>query len=496
MTETAMLRIRRIAVAGSFAVFLLAGLGIAARRAPWCDEGWFGSAAYHLAQHGRLAIPEIESAADDPKMMHSAEHIFWNVPLYEVWQGATAKLFGFSLFRARASGLVWGVLALASWGLVVRQVAGGGAALLTLLLLAVDHTFLVKASDLRMDTMSAALGALGLLLYLCYRERNLSLAIFVSQTCVTLSFLSHPNGGILAFLDTVAVAFYYDRSRLRARHALAAVAPYMAGAFGWGAYLRQDFALARVQFGGNAAGRFDGMLAPLTAFHKEILERYLYAFGGAPDSGWLERLKLLLLAGYAAGAAGALTNARRVGGARLFLILAAIHFCFLTFCDATKQGAYLVHIIPLLVILLALWISSLWRISAAWRPILAAGLVAFALLQLGATANTILRNQSQREYLATTSYLKRHAASTDLILGPAELGFELGFEGTISDDPRLGYYSGKQPKFIVVDGNYRSLFEGFRTGRPAIYAHIRSMLESYRPVFHAGNFEIYERWQP
>src|SRR5579871_1041879 len=346
-----------IAMAGAYCVFLLTGLGMAARKAPWCDEGWFGSAAYHFAQQGRLVIPEIEPAPDDPKFMHSDEHIFWNVPLYEVWEGASAKLFGFSLFESRAAGLVWGVSALAAWSLVVLRLAGRSAALLTLVLLAVDHTLAVKASDVRMDTMSAALGALSLLLYLQYRERNLSLAVFLSQACVTLSFLSHPNGGLLAFLDSAALALYYDRSRLRPVHALTAAAAYLAGALGWGLYLVQDFALARVQFGGNAAGRVGAWLTPITALRNEFLQRYVYAFGGGADAEGWGRLKLLLLAGYAAGAAGALAIARHAAKVRIFLILAAIHLGYLTFFEGTKQGAYLVHSIPLLVILAAIWIS-------------------------------------------------------------------------------------------------------------------------------------------
>jgi hypothetical protein len=484
-------------VAGTFALFVLTGLGMAARKAPWCDEGWFGSAAYHLAEHGRLAIPEIEPAPDDPKMMRSAEHIFWNVPLFEVWEGATARFFGFSLFEARVSSLVWGALALTAWTLVVRQVAGGAAALLTLPLLAVDHIFLVKASDVRMDTMSAALEAIAILFYLAYRRRNLSLAILLSQTCVTLSFLTHPNGGILGFLDTAVLTLYYDRARLRPRHALAAAAPYVAGALGWGMYLMQDFALARVQLGGNAAGRFDGVRAPLTALRNEILQRYVYAFGGGLDAKGFGRLKLLLLAGYAIGAAGALTTARRLEGVRIFLILAAVHWCFLAFFDATKNGAYLVYIIPLLAVLLAVLISGLWKTSPPWaRTLLATGVAAFALLQLGATANTIFRNRDRRDYLAAARYLKQHRTPGDLILGPTEMGFALGFETPISDDQRLGYYSRKQPKFVVVDASYRDWFEKFRSARPAIYAHIRSTLASYRPVFREGGFEIYERRQP
>jgi len=55
-----------------------------------------------------------------------------------------------------------------------------------------------------------------------------------------------------------------------------------------------------------------------------------------------------------------------------------------------------------------------------------------------------------RRDLAAASYLKQHTAPGDLIPGPAEMRFELGFEWPISDDQRLGYYSRKKPRFIVI----------------------------------------------
>jgi 4-amino-4-deoxy-L-arabinose transferase-like glycosyltransferase len=481
------------AAAGALILFLLMGLGMAWTKAPWCDEGWFGSAAYHFANHGRLIIPEIEGAPDDPKMMRSADHIYWNVPLYEVWQGAVAKVFGFSLFKARVSSLLWGLAALVAWTLVVRRLAGSGAAFVTVLLLSVDYTFVLKAPDVRMDIMSAALGALAILSYLRYREHRLPKALLISQAFVTLSFLTHPNGGLLAFFDTAALAVYFDRRRLRPQHLGAVAAPYVAGGLGWGLYLIQDFALAQVQLGGNASGRFAGVLAPISALRQEIVQRYLQSFGWAPEAAGLARLKVLLLAGYAAGAIGAVFTARRVKRARPLVMLAAIHAGFLTFFDATKQGAYFAHIIPLLVILLAVWIVSCWTSRPGWRPALVLGVAAFCLLQLAASAHSVFWKPGKADYLEVVRFLDQNAARSDLIVGPAELRFGLGFERPLSDDHRLGYYSKKQPEFVVVDRVYQRWFEHFRKQRPPIYAHIQLVLTTYPLVFRNGSYNIYAR---
>ncbi|MBA2736159.1 MAG: hypothetical protein H0U50_05130 [Pyrinomonadaceae bacterium] len=60
-----------------------------------------------------------------------------------------------------------------------------------------------------MDMMSASLGFIGIAAFLLLRERNLTLAVLLSQTFVVLSGLTHPNG-IIAFFGLLFLTFYFD----------------------------------------------------------------------------------------------------------------------------------------------------------------------------------------------------------------------------------------------------------------------------------------------
>jgi 4-amino-4-deoxy-L-arabinose transferase-like glycosyltransferase len=487
----AMFPMRPAAAAVILAGFLLSGLALAWRRAPWCDEGWFGSAAYHVAQDGREIVPSLEDSPDDPKFNGSGQHIYWMVPLYPAWEGTMARFFGFSLFRLRAYSLLWGVAAIIVWSLVVWQLTGSSRiSLLALLLLACDHLFLAKATDIRMDAMAAALGATAILLYLRYRAQNLAIALLLSQSCVILSFLTHPNGGLPAFLDTAALTLLFDRQRLRFSHIVPFAVPHLVGALGWGLYMMQDFPLARVQFGGNGSGRLNGVLAPWASVRTEITQRYLAAFGGTSGTSPLMRIKLITLAGYLAGV---LMVARRAKNAAPLLILAAIHTGYFTFMDASKQGAYLVHIVPLLALLLAVAIDDCWERYPRWRRLTAAAVALFVCVQLAARAQTIIFNRQQPDYLAAAAFVQQHTKPGELVVGPTELGFVLGFDRPLSDDMRLGYYTHKQTDLVVVNTEYRNWFETYRRTTPQVFAHIQSVLSSYRPVFHNDTFAVYQR---
>jgi hypothetical protein len=56
-------------------------------------------------------------------------------------------------------------------------------------------------------------------------------------------------------------------------------------------------------------------------------------------------------------------------------------------------------------------------------------------------------------FLTTTNYLTQHAEGKGLILGSAELAFELGFDSPLVDDYRMGFRSGKQPACVMFDKN-------------------------------------------
>ena len=113
---------------------------------------------------------------------------------------------------------------------------------------------------------------------------------------------------------------------------------------------------------------------------------------------------------------------------------------------------YLVHIMAPVIVLTGLVIDWMLRTrrAAAWAM---AAAMAILLVQISVTASRMRADAYHREYLDTANYLKEHTPPGGLIVGSSELGFELGFDGNLVDDFRLGYASGKRPDVIVLDKN-------------------------------------------
>ncbi len=77
----------------------------------------------------------------------------------------------------RALSLFWGLVALASWYLILKALSGQtSVALLGAGLLASDFYFTASSATARMDMMSASLGFAGLAAYLSLRRRSTGLA--------------------------------------------------------------------------------------------------------------------------------------------------------------------------------------------------------------------------------------------------------------------------------------------------------------------------------
>ena len=69
-------------------------------------------------------------------------------------------------------------------------------------------------------------------------------------------------------------------------------------------------------------------------------------------------------------------------------------------------------------------------------------------------------------------------------MGSGELGFGLGFDGQVLDDARLGFLSGRTPRFVVIEPQYRSYwFPWLRVHEPAAAAHIAAILKQYHLVY-------------
>ena len=489
---------RRLLLGGIAAVFVTLAMMSAMSRRPWSDEGWFAAPAWNLATNGVMGTPVLEA---EGWLRGIREHTYWVMPLHLVTQAAWYRLLGFSILSQRLLSTCFGLLALVAIAVIVQRLSGDRrAGALAFALLAFDYTFINGASFGRMDVMCAALGLSALAVYLALRERHLKLAVLLSHSLTVLSGMTHFNG-ILWLTALLFLTLYFDRARLTWQLAAIAAMPYLIGASAWSVYILQDPVSFWSQFTGNAAtgGRLRGLAAPWQGFIREATGRYFTAFGlGAHSAGHsaTARLKVVILIVYLFGIIGAVStrSIRRHRGCRALLLLTLLVFCIMALLDGQKLAWYLVHIIPFYAAILAVYLSHSFSDSRARRRLAFAAMTVLVTVQLGGITQRIRLNSFRESYQPAVSFLKQHAGPQSLVMGSAELGFELGFDARLIDDPYLGCTSGKRADYIVVEEIYEDSFSGSQRERPAIYQHITRLLaHDYRLVYDHNFYRIYAR---
>src|SRR6185503_16401448 len=229
-------------------------------------------------------------------------------------------------------------------------------ALVGVFVMAVDSYMIAVGSTGRSDMMCAGLGSAGLAAYLRLRSWNLFMALFVSNTLIAASGMTHPNG-VLYLASLAFLVRYCDRRNIRWTHACAAAAPYLIGAAMWSTYILQNPADFIAQFGSNARTRTSGITSPWAVIKGEAL-RYVNAYGLSSQSVGLARIKIVMLVAYVAGVVGVLGSPclRRQRSSRILLFMTGITFALMVIVEGAKQDWYLVHIIPLFGALLAAWV--------------------------------------------------------------------------------------------------------------------------------------------
>ena len=158
--------------------------------------------------------------------------------------------------------------------------------------------------------------------------------------------------------------------------------------------------------------------------------------------------------------------------------------------EGLKQRVYLVHIIPLLAGLGALWI---WNWTGHRKPVRYFAVAAVLGAQLLGIGAGVGENQYRNEYLPAAAYLKQHGPANSLIMGPGQLAFEFGFDARLLDDVRLGFLSGKTPEFYVQDPWYEDWLKQSAKREPAVFEHVtRSLATRYREVYQNHGYRIFE----
>jgi 4-amino-4-deoxy-L-arabinose transferase-like glycosyltransferase len=486
-------------MAAILAVFIILSFVSARHIAPYVDEAMVFSPARNLLLHGHIGTSIIDPTSELREGMSLRgidRYTYQIMPFYFLVQAAWYKIVGMGLVQMRTLCALFGIFALLAWYQIVKGLTESqGTALFAVALMAADTSFVVAGAFGRCDMVAASFAAMGLASYIMLRERRLWLGILLGHTFAAASIFTHP-AGMLAAAALVWMPLYLDLPRLRIPYVFLAGVPYLVGAGCWGLYILQAPDVFREQMATNAANRFYGITQPWLGFFYEIRGRYLEELGlGHTDHG-IARLKLILFAAYFLGpllvAATPALRTRR--GIRALLFLAVSNFVIFGVFEGTKQAFYMVHLVPVQIALLAIWIADRWRDAPRWRFAVAAGLAVVIGLHLMRITSFNMKDRMDREYVPVTRFLKQSTSPNQMVMGPCELAFALGFDSNLVDDQWLGRFSGKSPDVIVVDDRYREMFEKMKIRRPEAYGHVTHLLDSvYTKRYDQGGYQVYVR---
>jgi hypothetical protein len=491
----------RLLVAVVVAGFFALAISTALTKAPWCDEGWFASPAWNLAYKGFMGTTVLDPGSGTPVLNTRTRldgidrHTYWVMPLYLLAEAGWIKLAGFGLMRLRMLSAILALLALVSWWVVFSEISENRyTALLGTALLAADNTFIWSAVDIRMDMMCLALGASGLAAYLLLRRRSLPWALFTANALLAASGLTHPNG----FLHVLALACMlpiYDRGRLRWSYLLVSGIPYVVALAAWAPYILQAPDLFRIQLMGNAASRNTAFQAPVETLRREI-QRYLYGFGFAPWSKGFAHLSIVELLTFLAGIGycAAYRPLRRQKPATRVLTVIGTLCLFLWLFEGAKYVQYLIHILPWFSLALAIAATDCWTHRRCPQLVPAMVLGVVFVLDVARVGVPAWRDKYHRIFLPAAQYLRQNSSPSDLIMGPAELAFPLGFDRNLIDDIMMGTTTGKSAIFIVIDPRYLDYMQSIRVTAPGEYARVaRQLGERYHKIYDDQSYQIYRR---
>ncbi len=472
--------------------FLVLAVLVASAKRPWSDEGWFASPAFNLAYHGFMGTTVLYS----PHLPRIDQHTYWILPLYLVGLAEWFKVFGFGLLTMRFYSAVFGAIAIWSWYVVAQKLTRDYAiAAVTAVLLGTDYLFINVGTLGRPDMMCAGLGSLALALYLIFREKNFSLAFFVANVALACAFFTHPNVVLYAALFGLLV-LVLDRHSLRLSILVKGAVPYIVGAAIWLVYISKDPAAFRAQLTGNTDphSRFGNFLHPLLALKAELFNRYFTAYGlGSHSAGHtgLIVLKLFILICYALAVVTCLgvPSIRRRTGVGLVLIMTGLVFLIQCFFNQ-KLSWYLVHIVPLYILLLATAFVALWQKSRWGKFVLTTIFLALLGVQVGGSLYLFMINPYRYDYLPLLTFLNRLPLNQS-INGSAAILFGLHRPDRLRDDATFGYYDHHQPAYIVMDPLYEEALEGLRYNDPPAYRFAEKQLKATRKLYDKNEFQVY-----
>lgn len=482
-------------------VYLVLALWLAYTKAPWCDEAWFVNPAFNLAVHGYMGSNVLEPSGHylNAYLRGVQQRTYIFPPNHLVALAGWIRLFGFSALLVRLYSISWGALGLAAlYYVLLRAFPDRKVAQLAILFTSIDFVYLWSTADGRPEAMAFSLAMASVAAYLHFREKNLALAVFVSQMLAAAAAFAHLNA-LLIVLGLIGMALFLDRRLLKLRYVLYAGIPYAFFAGLWSVYIWQkpsDFVAQFLPQAGYSE-RWKGFLHPDLAIGTEI-NRHLASYSidslwSGAMIGWAVFVPLF----YAAAMVWFVASRRRMEKIeRAFFIFTLVLALGTTFLNGFKAYFYLIYVVPIYAAVLAAWLLGLWAGSMAGRCFASVIVLAFVFLQLWTSIMHIRADEYHRDFEPAVRELARYRAEGKTIVGTAALGFGLDFAG-FHDDIREGAYSHLEPDILVLDRSYRTFAQRFETAEPGVFSHIVTMIPAqYRLVSKHGSFWILEHVPP
>ncbi len=443
-----------VAIAGSFAYFILASAAVAYSRVPWVDEGSFIASATNIVRTGLTGNPSVPPWGLGIPLPQSQVHNFWVMPGFLYTEAAWFRIFPTSIYSARALSIVFGIIALVLFYRFVRSMSDSALpALLALALLATDFNMVMRVGTARMDSMSLAFNFASWLAYLGFRRRSLPLALGVSCALASCGLLVHPNG-IFAFVGLGFLVLAMDLRSVDWRAAVyAAVASAVPLLLLVPLYLRAPD-VWQMQVRNHSQGRFVSFLHPVQAIKSEFLSRYYIQFGGVDPFSLSPKLVLLLvLAAYFGAVVFAILVFRRAALLYRFALgLFAVTATYFTFFEAGHFYPYNIHLMPWFCILLAGALIA--AANNGYRRLAIAAGVIVVLVNMGATAVYVHDDRYHKSYIPVLQRVESEMGPNDLLLSHAYFGIPLGYN-RVTEDYTLVTILRRHPLFVTINQHFQ-----------------------------------------
>jgi hypothetical protein len=175
---------------------------------------------------------------------------------------------------------------------------------------------------------------------------------------------------------------------------------------------------------------------------------------------------------------------------RLLLTLLVCYFAAMLVFDQ-KLNFHLIHIVPLYIAILAVWIAWIWQNAPRLRRVVVLAVGALVIIETSGIVSKAATRPYEGPQRAVMAFVLAHAKPDDRICGSAGLIYELDFDPRLLDDPYLGVKSGRVPDVVIVETRYRTLYAAWAKERPREMQRIQDRLRMYRLAYRGGDYEVY-----